>query len=323
MTTTIRKHVATAHSSIPAAHIARLLLSCGVLTAFVAPSAAQNLFLAPLPVPGVPATSTLPQTPSASPAPTAATLNAAPAVPNNPKVTKGVNAALVNGAIQPAPTPGGQGAPFANPLGAPVSAADMPPVATGVSLMAPPRLAEVSLLVVIPPEPRRFALHDKVDIIVNETSLQKHDQKLDTKKQFDLSAKLKQFPNLRELLTNATLRNGIDEDPEVGFDAKDDYKANGGYQRQDRFTARIAATVIDVKPNGLLVIEARKLVQSDRETQVMVLSGLCDPKDITKSNTVQSAQLADMTLRVSNAGFVKDSAEKGVLTNIFEKVFSF
>ena len=46
----------------------------------------------------------------------------------------------------------------------------------------------------------------------------------------------------------------------------------------------------DVKPNGLILVEARESIQSDGEIKTMVLSGLCDPKDITNANTVQSSQ---------------------------------
>lgn len=265
----------------------RLLLgSAGVL--LVGGSAlGQNLFLAPLPPPAAQA---------AAPG-TAATAG------GNPGGT--------------AEAPQGQGKSNGQ------AAAVAPQGVTGASLMAPPRLQDVSLMVVIPPEPKKFQLHDKIDIIVNETSQQKSDQKLDTKKQYDLQAKLRQFPSLTALLLKNTLENGIETSPEVGIGSTSDYKSTGGYQRQDKFTARIAATVIDVKPNGLLVVEARKTVQSDKERTEMVLAGICDPKDITKSNTVQSSQLADMSLRVINSGQIKDATEKGVIPTVLEKLFNF
>ncbi|MBX9736317.1 MAG: flagellar basal body L-ring protein FlgH, partial [Phycisphaerales bacterium] len=181
----------------------------------------------------------------------------------------------------------------------------------------------VSLMMVIPPEPRKYQLHDKIDIIVNETSNQKHEQKLDSKKNYDLAATLRQFPSLQALLLKNTLEDGIEESPDVGIGGSNSYKGNGTYERKDKFTARIAAVVIDVKPNGLLLVEARKAVSSDNESQTMVLSGLCDPKDISKSNTVQSSQLADLTLRVKNIGQVKDSSEKGLIPRAFEAIFNF
>lgn len=178
-------------------------------------------------------------------------------------------------------------------------------------------------MVVVPPEPHKFQIHDKVDIIVNETSNQKHEQKLDAKKSYDLKGKLTQFPSLQALLLENELRNGIETPPEVGLNTSNDFKGSGAYERKDNFTARIAAIVIDVKPNGLLVVEARKSVESNSETQHLVLSGIVDPKDITKSNTVQSSQIADLTIRVNNTGQVKDSSEKGLIPRTLEQLFNF
>lgn len=276
----------TNHSGL-ATSIACMAISTAGLNA-----CGQNLFLAPMPAPVVAQQSPPSQTQPAAPAPAAN-----PAAPAAGKPSDGQSA-------QPA-----QSAP-AQPI-------------TGASMMsAPPSLKDVSLMVVIVPEPHKFQLHDKIDIIINETTNQKSEQKLDTKKSYNIKGALNQFPSLQDLLLKNTLDNGIGETkPSLDASGSNDYKGNGTYERKDNFTARIAATVIDVKPNGLLVIEARKSVQSNKEEQVIVISGLCDPKDITKSNTVQSAQLADLTIRMTNTGQVKDSAEKGMIPTVLEQLF--
>jgi len=256
---------------------------------------AQNLFTTPMPAPAT-------QAPAQAPA--------APTAPSTPGTPSGPGGAGNGGA---------PGAPDSTP-----AAPEAAPTMTGAALMAPPSLREMSLLVVVPPEARKFQIHDKVDIIVNETSNQKHEQKLDSKKSYDLAATLRQFPSLQALLLKNTLQDGIDGDtPDVGIGSSNTYKGSGTYERKDKFTARIAAVVIDVKPNGLLLVEARKAVSSDDESQTMVLSGLCDPKDISKSNTVQSSQLADLTLRVKNLGQVRNSSEKGLIPRAFDAIFNF
>lgn len=73
--------------------------------------------------------------------------------------------------------------------------------------------------------------------------------------------------------------------------------------------------MIDVKPNGNLVVEARESRTSDKEVTTMVLSGTCRAEDITKNNTIQSAQLADLTVRIEHEGNVKESGEKGSSRN--------
>ncbi|MCW5765517.1 MAG: flagellar basal body L-ring protein FlgH [Phycisphaeraceae bacterium] len=187
-----------------------------------------------------------------------------------------------------------------------------------------PTLAEASLMVVVPPKPRTYQKHDKIEIIINETSIQKYEQSLDAKKKYDLLGELKYFPSIQKLLEEATLTEGIGTvKPKVGLTADGKFKGDGTYERKDRFTARISALVVDVKPNGLLVVEAKESISSDEETKTMVLAGICDPKDVTNTNTVQSSQLANLNIHVEHSGQIKDSATKGLIPRLFETLFNF
>lgn len=195
------------------------------------------------------------------------------------------------------------------------------------SATAPPAtsaaLSGVSLFLVTPPPPRTYNKHDIVEIIINETSTQKSEQSLDTKKDYALGAELTRFPSLRHLL-ELQLRDG-DTTPIVGVEAtaNNKFKGDGEYERKDRFSARIAAVVIEVKPNGTLVLEARKQVTSNKEETTLVLSGVARPEDITANNTIQSSQIANLTLTVKNEGDVKGSATKGVIPMILDTIFNF
>jgi flagellar L-ring protein precursor FlgH len=181
----------------------------------------------------------------------------------------------------------------------------------------------VSLFLVTPPPPRTYQKNDIVEIIINETSNQKSEQTLDTKKDYSTSAELTRFPSLRHLL-EAQLRDG-DTTPIGGVAAKSNnkFKGDGTYERDDKFTARIAAVVIEVKPNGTLLLEARKQVNSNKEETTLVLSGLARPEDISTTNTVQSSQLANLALTVKNTGDVKDTATKGIIPQILDTIFNF
>lgn len=187
-----------------------------------------------------------------------------------------------------------------------------------------PTLADVSLTNVVPPKPRRYQKHDKVEVIINETSIQKYEQSLDAKKKYDLLSELKAFPDIQKLLEEATLAPGIGTiKPKVQTTSDSKFKGDATYERKDRFTARISAIVLDVKPNGQLVLEARETITSDEESKTMVLSGVCDPRDVTNTNTVQSSQLANLAIHVEHTGQLKDSATKGLIPRLFEALFNF
>lgn len=198
-----------------------------------------------------------------------------------------------------------------------------PPTNRDGTVDATASIREYSYTVVEAPKPKVLELNDKITIIVSETSKQSTEQKLDTKTDASFKAALKKFPDLAKFL-EAELATG-DSNPIVEAETSGNrsFKGDGKRERSDKFTDKITATVIDVKPNGVLVLEARRTIQHDEETQVMLLSGECRREDVTDQNTVLSSQLADMALRVTNEGQVKDSATKGWLTRVFEAVFNF
>ncbi len=202
-------------------------------------------------------------------------------------------------------------------MGAPVASVN--PVA---------ELNGMSLFQIQPEEPRTILLHDLVTIIVNQSSKIERDQKLETKKKLASEAELSALPDLWKLL-EARLEAGNRTNgspsglPELGLSANNNFKGEGDYEREDRFTARVTATVIDVKPNGQLVLEARSTIVTDKEEQTIVLSGVCRQEDVSSGNTVQSTALADLRLLTEHRGEVKDGANKGVITKIFETLFNF
>lgn len=183
-------------------------------------------------------------------------------------------------------------------------------------------LEQIGLFYVKPARPRDYKMHDKVEVIINESTTSKLEQKLDTKESNDLKLQLSQFPSLKALLRSATLGDGIGAaGPSVGANGSTDYKGSGSAERNDRLSARISGLVKEVKPNGLVLIEARETITSDSETKTLVLSGLLDPKDVTTQNTVQSTQLANLVIKVEHSGQVKDAATKNWLTRTLDSVF--
>src|SRR6202022_618043 len=65
-----------------------------------------------------------------------------------------------------------------------------------------------------------------------------------------------------------------------------DFKGTATVQRNDTFTGRITAEVVDVKPNGTLVLQATETIKTDQEEQRVTLIGTCRVEDITSDNGV-------------------------------------
>ena len=86
---------------------------------------------------------------------------------------------------------------------------------------------------------------------------------------------------------------------------------------------RIAAIVVDVKPNGTMVLEAVKNIIVDREVQHYHMSGICRAEDVTPDNTLLSTQLANLTVNKQTSGEVRDGTKSGWLNTIIDKVNPF
>jgi len=187
----------------------------------------------------------------------------------------------------------------------------------------PGSVSVLSLIYVDPPEPREIQAHDIVSILIDENSNVKSEQTLDTQKKLKTSASLNSILDPWALLELRLRSGAISNLDLVDAEAQNKYNGDGEYERKDNFTARIAATVIEVKPNGTLVLEARKRIAKDSEEQVLVLSGRIRKEDVTSQNTVLSSQIAELTIVMENEGEVHDAAQKGLITRILDTIFPF
>jgi len=182
-----------------------------------------------------------------------------------------------------------------------------------------------SMFAVAPTKPREFKPHDLVEIIVRETSRVESTQETETKKEYELDGKVSAWPDLslRDLLNFQAYAGRSTGLPTVGVDVKKEFEGEGDYKREDDFTARITAEVIEVLPNGNLVLEARTFIKTDEEESAIKVTGVCRPADVTPANTVLSNKIHDLKVVKEHKGQLKESNEKGLLAKLFDTIFAF
>lgn len=193
----------------------------------------------------------------------------------------------------------------------------------GVEQRHDSEFARASMLYVRPPEPRTFMAHDLITIIVDETSKQEASQTLDTTKSANADMTVKSIIDPWELLELRLREGALTNQSLIGTNFNQKFKGEGDYERSDRFSAKITAEVIEVKPNGTMVLQATKVIQKDQEIQTLVLSGVIRQEDVTNRNTILSSQMANLSLAIKNEGDVRSAAQKGLLTRVLEAVFNF
>jgi len=189
----------------------------------------------------------------------------------------------------------------------------------------PHALQAMSMFAIAPPEERVFAIHDLVQIVVRETSQAKSSQKLDTKKEADLDWSIPKSPQLQllDLLEGQLYAGRTDSRPALELTYNNEFKGDGQYERKDDLTARVTAEIIEILPNGNLVLEARTTILTDKEEQIITVTGTCRPDDITPANSVLSNQLHDLRIEKQHKGELKQTNQRGFIGKVLDAIFSF
>ena len=76
-------------------------------------------------------------------------------------------------------------------------------------------------------------------------------------------------------------------------------------------------TVVDVLPNGNLVVSGEKQVGINQGVETLKFAGVVDPLTIMPGNTVSSTQVADARMQVRGAGDIDKVQTTGWLTRFF------
>jgi flagellar L-ring protein FlgH len=96
----------------------------------------------------------------------------------------------------------------------------------------------------------------------------------------------------------------------LGLDTDRTLEGKGETTRRTVLTATMAARVVEVLPNGNLVIEGEKSVAINSEVQVIQLRGVVRPYDVGVANAISSEQIAQLELRVNGKGVVGDAIRR-------------
>ncbi len=181
------------------------------------------------------------------------------------------------------------------------------------------------LFAVQEPEPRAFAVHDLVTIVVSEASKSKSAADAKSEKSYDMSAAVDAWVSMDPTNFGDSFMAPMDTGdlPAVGLGGDKNFKGKAGYARTDEFTARVTAEIVEVRPNGLLVVEARREIINDGESQVITLSGVCRPDDVDANNQVLSHRVADAVVKKDTTGELRDTAQKGMLAKFIDMIFAF
>ena len=170
--------------------------------------------------------------------------------------------------------------------------------------------------------PKVLKLNDLVTIRVNEASNYSNEGEIDRRNISSVDARLQNWIELDGLNLNAGANEGEDL-PRARGNYNHQTRANGDLYTRDLLVYNITARIVDIRPNGNLVLEARKTMRVDDEIVENSLTGTVRAEDIPPNNVVLSEKLAELSINRRTVGHVRDSYKRGWLTRFWDGVNPF
>lgn len=184
-------------------------------------------------------------------------------------------------------------------------------------------------------EKKKFDVHSHITINVKEKSQASANTALTTDRRSRWNEDLRKMirfsfdqpgaqgePRIRQSF--GTL-DGVDlASPSIDAEGRFREDNTGKTTRDANLTFQITANVVQVLPNGNLVIEAKKTRQINGETETMTLSGEVAQDAVDAlTDTVDSEKIANLDVRYDGNGSVGDVAHPGLLSKILNEIWPF
>jgi flagellar L-ring protein precursor FlgH len=103
-----------------------------------------------------------------------------------------------------------------------------------------------------------------------------------------------------------SLPGGASLDPAVELGSTSTFAGDGSIRRNEQLTLRLAATVVDVLPNGVLRIEGSQQVRVNFEMRELIVSGFVRPADITRQNEITYDHIAAARISYGGEGQISE-----------------
>lgn len=161
---------------------------------------------------------------------------------------------------------------------------------------------------------------DILTVVVQETASVQASRSTKTDKSASVDSAVDQF--LFPLsASNLGTHNGAL--PGTSLGGSSTFEGGGEINNRQTVSARAAVTIIDVLPNGNLVIEGSRYVAYSSEKQYARLHGIVRPEDIQNGNVVLSSAIADARVEFSSKGAISSAERKGWLTRALDTINPF
>lgn len=159
-------------------------------------------------------------------------------------------------------------------------------------------------------------IHDVISIVVIESLAASTDGQVKNVRASNASS------NVSSLFGALKASNGLTN--LVGQNSSSGLTAQGQSTTNSSVSTTFGGEVVDVLPNGMLVVQATRQLTFSQQTQLIKLRGLVRPEDVSSQNQVLSTAMTDLELEVTGKGIVSDSTyRQNPLVRWLERILVF
>jgi flagellar L-ring protein FlgH len=163
---------------------------------------------------------------------------------------------------------------------------------------------------------RAMRPHDLISVVVSESLAASTDGTVKNSRSSNASSGISGL--IGTLHAANALQNLVNQNSAAGLSAQGTSATNSS------LTTTFGGQVVDVLPNGMLVIEAARQVEFSQQTQTIVLRGLVRPEDISQQNQILSTAISSMELQVRGKGIVNDYTRRpNLLVRLLQRALIF
>lgn len=163
---------------------------------------------------------------------------------------------------------------------------------------------------------KAYRIHDVVSIVVTESLAASTDGQVKNSRASNASSSITAL--FGAVKPANALQNLLGQNSASGLTAQGQSTTNSS------LVTTFGAEVMDVLPNGMLVVQATRQITFSQQTQLIRLRGLVRPEDVSAQNQVLSTAMTDLELEVTGKGIVNDSTyRQNPLVRLLEKLVVF
>ncbi len=122
---------------------------------------------------------------------------------------------------------------------------------------------------------------------------------------------------------DAQLPEGASSSELVSINSNSSSSGDGSVKRKEKLTLRVAATIVDVLPNGVLSIAGSQELRVNFELRELLVTGYVRPEDISRQNEITYDKIASARVSYGGRGQITDVQQPRLGQQVLDAILPF